>query len=92
MTSISKKIREWRESMSKEQHKALLRAILGPPKKELTGEEYTKIWTLISLLDPVTVSNNQRTETEEYVIGTKRYDVTYGLGDKPIIEEYISED
>jgi len=92
MTTVAKKMREWRESMSEEQHKALLRAILGPPKKELTGKDYTKAWTLISMANPVKVSNNQRTETEEYIIGTKRYDVTYGLGDKPIIEEYIRED
>jgi hypothetical protein len=37
---------------------------------------------------PINESNNQRFWYEEYLIGGKRYDVTYGLEDDPIIEVY----
>jgi hypothetical protein len=37
---------------------------------------------------PVNESNNQRFWYEEYLIGGKRYNVTYGLEDEPIVEVY----
>jgi len=55
--------------------------------KELKGQEYDHIWTLLQLIEPVNSSNNQRTWTDEYELNGKRYNVTYGLEDTPIIEE-----
>jgi hypothetical protein len=71
--------------------KQLLRRVMGPPRRELVGEEYDKIWTLLQLLEPSRQSNNQRTWTEEFRIGEKRYDVTYGVFDNPEIQE-VDED
>lgn len=65
---------------------------MGPPKRQLNGQERENLWLLIQMSTPVRLSNNQRTETEEYIIGENRYDVTYGLEDEPIIEVYINED
>lgn len=59
-------------------------------RKELKDKEYDHVWTLLQLVEPVSSSNNQRTWTDEYELNGKRYNVTYGLEDKPIIEE-ISE-
>ena len=44
--------------------------------------------------EPIRESNNQRTSTEEYYIGGKYYDVTYGWDDEPELEEveYNEED
>ena len=55
--------------------------------KELKGQEYDYVWTLLQLIKPVNSSNNQRTWTDEYELNGKKYNVTYGLEDKPIIEE-----
>ena len=65
-----------------------LKRMLGT--KELKGKEYEHVWTLLQLIKPVNSSNNQRTWTDEYKLNGKTYNVTYGLEDKPIIEE-ISE-
>lgn len=76
---------------NKEEAEALIRKIIGPPRRELEGDEYNKIWTLLKLIDPVSESNNQRSITETYYIGKQKYDVHYGWSDNPVIEE-IDED
>ena len=73
--------------MTKEEARAFLRRVLGPERRELKEKEYDQVWTLLQLLKPIRESNNQRTWTSEYSLNGKRYDVTYGLGEIPIIEE-----
>lgn len=73
--------------LTKEQAEELVKKIMGPPRRELEGKEYDQIWLLLQMLEPVKMSNNQRTWTDEYELNSKRYNVTYGLEDKPIIEE-----
>lgn len=58
-------------------------------RKELKDKEYDHVWTLLQLVEPVSSSNNQRTWTDEYELNGKKYDVTYGLEDKPLIEEVL---
>lgn len=58
-------------------------------KRELEGKEYDHIWTLLQLIEPVNSSNNQRTWTDKYELNGKKYEVTYGLEDKPLIEEVL---
>lgn len=65
----------------------LIRSIMGPPRREIVDEEYDKIWILLQLTEPFRQSNNQRTWTDEFRIGEKRYNVTYGLSDNPEIQE-----
>ena len=77
--------------MTPEEAKAFIRKVMGPPKRRLEGKERENIWLLIKLTTPVRESNNQRFWTEEYLIGNRRYDVTYGLEDNPIIEVYENE-
>ena len=55
--------------------------------REIKGQEYDHVWTLLQLIKPVNSSNNQRTWTDEYELNGKKYNVTYGLEDTPIIEE-----
>jgi hypothetical protein len=83
------KIKEFTDELSKdpEKLKNFLRRVMGPNRRTVTGVEYDNIWTLLQLTEPVRQSNNQRTWTDEYIIGNKRYDVTYGLTDIPEIEE-----
>ena len=74
--------------MSQEEACDFIRKVMGPPKRTLEGKERENIWLLIQMSTPINESNNQRFWHEEYVLGGKRYDVTYGLEDDPIIEVY----
>jgi hypothetical protein len=76
------------KEMSQEEARNFIRKVMGPPKRVLEGKERENIWLLIQISTPINESNNQRFWHEEYVLGGKRYDVTYGLEDDPIIEVY----
>ena len=76
------------KSLTPEQAKELVRKIMGPPKRQLEGKERENAWLLILMSTPVSESNNQRFWYEEYLIGGKRYNVTYGLEELPIVEVY----
>ncbi len=79
------------KEMSQEEARAFIRKVMGPPKRQLEGKEREHAWMLIQLSTPVCESNNQRFWHEEYIIGGKRYDVTYGVEDLPIVEVYEDE-
>lgn len=64
-----------------------IRKVMGPPQRTLEGKEREQIWLLLSLLSPIRQSNNQRTWTDEYELNGKKYNVTYGLEDEPVIDE-----
>jgi hypothetical protein len=76
------------KEMSQEEARDFIRKVMGPPKRTLEGKERENIWLLIQMSTPINESNNQRFWHEEYMLGGKRYDVTYGLEDDPIIEVY----
>ena len=67
--------------------RTLIRLGLVNDNRTLMGEEREHVQTLLGLLKPFAVSNNQRTITEEYHLNNLVYHVTYGLEDEPIIEE-----
>lgn len=77
--------------MSKEQALAFIRKVMGPPKRTLEGKELQNIWLLIQMTTPVSKSNNQRFWYEEYLIGGKKYNVTYGIENDPVVEVYEDE-
>lgn len=79
-------------NMSPEEARAFIRKVMGPPKRQLEGNEREHAWLLINMSTPVHQSNNQRFWTDEYLISGRRYDVTYGIEDDPIIEVYEDEE
>lgn len=78
-------------NMTQEQAKAWIRKLMGPPKRQLMGKELENIQFLMDMCEPVRSTNNQRSITDEYLIGGRRYDVTYGIGNDPIVEVYEDE-
>jgi hypothetical protein len=62
------------------------------PTREITGDEFAKTMTMLRLIEPIRVSNNQRTETLVYHIGDDEYHLTYGFEDGPILEIVIGWD
>jgi hypothetical protein len=47
--------------------------------------------TVFSLVEPINISNNQRSFTEEYEHAGKKYDVHY-FEDETIVEEILPDD
>jgi len=71
------KLREW------------IRQVHGPEVRELVGKEADHILLVLELIGPYKETNNQRTLTRYYKHANKEYRVTYGLGDKPLVEEIL---
>lgn len=71
--------------------KEYLRKIRGPPKRELSESEGKEMLVILSFLTPTSVSNNQRTITEEYSYNNKVYNVHYGIYDYPLVEEILED-
>lgn len=59
------------------------------PDRELSGKEYDHMSIILGLLEPTSVSNNQRTLTEVYKVGDKTYNIRYRLYDDPMITEVL---
>lgn len=73
--------------------RALLRSIMGPPRRTIVGEEYEQVMTLLLLTKPFRSSNNQRTSTDEYKLGGKIFHVTYvPWANEPELEEIEEDD
>ena len=75
---------------TKEEAIEFLKSIGMKNRRVLEGDEREHILTLLALLEPIDVSNNQRTFTETYLHAGKEYEVTYGFSDvgpTPYVEE-----
>lgn len=73
------KLREW------------IRQVHGPEMREIGGEEAEQMLIILELVGHYADTNNQRTQTYFYKYADKEYRVTYGLGDKPLVEEVLNE-
>lgn len=72
--------------------KEWFRKVHGPGTRELEGEEAEQMLIVLKLIGHYTDTNNQRTHTYYYMHNGKKYMVTYGLGDDPLIEEELTDD
>ena len=80
-------IRAKHAAMTQEEAKAWIRRVVGLPRRQLLGDEYKHMMMVLVLKDPISSSNNQRFWTDEYEHDGRRYDITYGVEDEPILEE-----
>lgn len=75
---------------TKEEAIEFLKSIGMKNRRVLEGDERDHILTLLALLEPIDVSNNQRTFTETYHHAGKEYELTWGFSDvgpTPYVEE-----
>jgi hypothetical protein len=75
---------------TKEEAIEFLKSIGMKNRRVLEGDEREHILTLLALLEPIDVSNNQRTFTETYLHAGKEYELTWGFSDvgpTPYVEE-----
>lgn len=70
----------------------LLKKVMGPGRREILGDEHKELLLIFQFLDPIEVSNNQRSITEVYHQAGKIYHVHYfSLNDDPLIEEVLDD-
>jgi len=78
-------------NMTANEARAFIRKVMGPTRRILEGNEREHMLTVFSLVEPINVSNNQRSFTEEYEHAGKKYDVHY-FEDETIVEEILPDD
>lgn len=77
---------------TKEEARAFIRKVMGPPKRTLEGKERDDILLLLTMIEPHSASNNQHSWTECYTIGNKDYHVTTFPGEEQIVDLMLPED
>jgi hypothetical protein len=76
---------------TKEEARAWLRKVMGPPRKTLEYKEREQILLLIAMIEPFNATNNQHSFTEYYMIGTTEYHVTTFPDGDVIVDEMLPE-
>jgi hypothetical protein len=79
-------------NMSPEKAKALLRKVMGPPRKTLEGKEREQVILLLAMTEPYKATNNQHSWTEYYMIGETEYHVTTFPGEDVIVDKMLPDD
>lgn len=79
------------KNMTKEQARAFLREIMGPPTRTLEGQEKAHILLLLAMIEPFKETNNQRSWTSYYMIGDVEYHVTNFDGEE-IVDVLLEDD
>jgi len=80
------------KEMTKEEAKAFLRKVLGPPHRTLAGKDKDQILLLIAMIEPFKATNNQHSFTEYYMIGETEYHVTSFPDSDVIVDEMLKEE
>jgi hypothetical protein len=78
--------------MSKDEARAFLRSVMGPPRRTLEGEERDTILTVLALIEPFNATNNQHSWTEYYMLGKTEYHVTTFPNEDSIVDQLLEED
>lgn len=76
---------------TKDEALEFLKSIGMKNRRVLTGSERDHMITLLTLVEPAEVSNNQRTFTETYFHAGKEYELTWGFGIEGEPEPYVEE-
>lgn len=77
---------------TKEEARAFIRKVMGPPSKTLEGKERDQILLLLAMTEPFKATNNQHSWTEYYMIGLTEYHVTTFPGEDVIVDEMLKEE
>lgn len=83
---------DWISKLTPEEARALLRKVMGPPKRTLEGKEREQVLLLLAMMEPYSTSNNQHSWTSCYMIGDKDYHVTTFPEEEDIVDLMLPED
>jgi hypothetical protein len=78
--------------MTKEEARAFIRKIMGPPSRTLEGKEREQVLLLLAMMEPYAESNNQHSWTDCYRIGETEYHVTSFSNEDIIVDQMLPED
>jgi hypothetical protein len=53
-------------NMTKEEARALIRKVMGPPRRTLEGKEREQVLLLLAMMEPYEISNNQISWTSSF--------------------------
>jgi len=76
--------------MNEKEALEFLKSIGMKKRRTLEGKEREHLLTLLALIEPTDISDNQRTFTETYHHAGKEYELTWGFNDvgpAPYVEE-----
>jgi hypothetical protein len=80
------------KEMTKEEAKAIIRKVMGPPMRILEGVEKEQILMLLAMVEPFKETNNQRSWTSYYTIGDTEYHVSTFSENDVLVEEKLKEE
>jgi hypothetical protein len=90
---IDQSVDEFVASMTLEEVRDFLRRVAGQPKRQIVGEEREVTLTMLRLKRPCAESNDQRSWTETYIVGSPNncieYRVTYFPEGEPEVYEML---
>lgn len=92
MTDFISATKKFTDSMTKDDAIKFLRLVMGPPSRELEGEEYNHMTLILAFLKPIRCSNNQVTVTHVYHHNDNIYKVHYGREGNHVIDEIKMSD
>jgi hypothetical protein len=78
-------------NMTKEEARALIRKVMGPPRRTLEGKEREQVLLLLAMMEPYEISNNQISWTSCYMIGDRNYHVSSLSGFEDVVELILPE-
>jgi hypothetical protein len=78
--------------MTPEQARAFIRKVMGPPSRQLEGQERADILLILSLKESISSSNNQHAWTDVYIHNGKEYHVTSFANCESYVVEILPED
>ena len=81
---------EFIKSMSPAELKAFLRKVSGPERRIIEGDEREQILTMLLMVEPTDVTNNQHSITEHYEVAGRCYQFTY-FGDTSELAEILPD-
>jgi hypothetical protein len=79
-------------NMTKEEARAFIRKVMGPPRRTLEGKEREQVLLLLAMMEPYEISNNQISWTSCYMIGDRNYHVSSLSGFEDVVELILPED
>ena len=64
-------------NMTQQEARDFVRKVMGPPRRELVGEEREQVLLMLAMLGgPTVTSNNQHSYSEDYVHASRHWCVT----------------
>lgn len=77
--------------MTRDEARAFLRRVMGPPTETLEGTEKEQVLLLLAMAEPFKETNNQHSWTSYYMIGETEYHVT-SFEDEVIVDKMLKEE